>query len=103
MTLPSEWALGYARQASADFETFETLQTLPGIPNCHKLLFLQMACEKLCKAHLIASGTDPHALQSSHGYIAGPLPSVVRQQIVLLYADLKGTGGIQEMSRHLAR
>jgi hypothetical protein len=103
MTTPSEWALAYARQASADFDTFEALQVLPSIPNCHKLLFLQMACEKLCKAHLISSGTDPQALQTSHGYIAGPLPVVVRQQIVLMYASLKGTEGIQTLTRHLAR
>jgi hypothetical protein len=103
MTIPSEWALGYARQASADFETFEALQILPGIPNCHKLLFLQMACEKLCKAHLIASGSDPKALQSSHGYVAGPLPVVVRQQIVLMFSRLKGTEGIQTATRHLAQ
>jgi hypothetical protein len=103
MTAPSAWAYGYARQASADFDTFERLQTLGDIPDCHKLLYLQMACEKLCKAHLISSGTDPRSLQHSHGYVAGPLPVILRQQIVLMYADLKGTGGILTLTRHLAR
>jgi hypothetical protein len=103
MTTPSEWAYGYARLASADFSTYEALQALAAIPDCHKLLYLQMACEKLCKAHLISSGTDPQSLQHSHGYIAGPLPVIVRQQIVLMYADLKGTGGILAITRHLAR
>jgi hypothetical protein len=103
MTSSTDWAKAYARQASADFETFQSLQSSHTVPNCHKLLFLQMSCEKLCKAHLINSGTDPEALQTSHGYIANPLPVVIRQEIVLLRASLKGMGGVQQLTRHLAR
>ena len=44
------------------------------IPQCHKLLLLQMACEKLAKAHLIKGGRDPNTLQSSHATVAGTLP-----------------------------
>lgn len=43
-----------------------------------------MACEKLCKAHLCGNGTDPDDLQSSHAFIAGPLPIIVRQQFARL-------------------
>ena len=45
------WAVGYARQSQADFQTFEKLQPM-SVPECHKLQFLQMACEKLVKSHL---------------------------------------------------
>lgn len=41
-----------------------------------------MACEKLCKAHLIDRGTPPDQLQPSHGYVARPLPVILRQLIV---------------------
>ena len=62
--------------------SFKTLQSLQdvSIPECHKLQFLQMACEKLVKAHLCGSGTDPAALQASHAYVAKTLPVVLRQQ-----------------------
>ena len=75
----SAWSVGYARQAQADFATFETLQVMP-VPECHKLQFLQMACEKLVKAHLCSEGSDPANLQASHAYVARTLPVVLRQQ-----------------------
>jgi hypothetical protein len=73
------WAVGYARQSQADFQTFEKLQPM-SVPECHKLQFLQMACEKLVKSHLCAGKSDPADLQTSHAYIAGTLPVVLRQQ-----------------------
>ena len=82
MATNAEWAVGYARQAGADFATYLELQGNSSIPQCHKLQFLQMACEKLVKAHLIAGGTDPKTLQTSHAYVAGTLPVVIRQQLL---------------------
>lgn len=75
------WSVGYARQADADFNTFQFLQQAQGdVPQCHQLQFLQMACEKLVKAYLCGEGTDPATLQSSHAYVASTLPIVLRQQ-----------------------
>ena len=71
------------RQADADFTAFEFVQNLP-LPTCHKLHFLQMACEKLVKAHLCGVGTEPRTLQSSHAYVADTLPVVLRQQAVFV-------------------
>jgi len=62
MATNAEWALGYARQAEADFQTFEVIQNLD-IPECHKLQFLQMACEKLVKSHHCLDELDPRSLQ----------------------------------------
>ena len=53
MASPAQWAEGYARQADADFTTWTLLQGNTSVPECHRLLFLQMACEKLCKAHAV--------------------------------------------------
>ena len=66
-----------------DFVAWELYEKHPEAvaAECHKLHFLQMACEKLCKAHLIQRGTPPRDLQGSHGYIANPLPVVIREQM----------------------
>jgi hypothetical protein len=76
MSEPADWALAYARQAHADFRAWELYEQHPEAvaAECHKLLFLQMACEKLCKAYLIRAGTPPEALQTSHGYIILRIP-----------------------------
>jgi hypothetical protein len=102
MATPAEWAQAYARQADADFKTFQALQPLP-VPRCHKLLFLQMACEKLVKAHLCAAGTDPGTLQQSHAYIAGTLPVVLRQQALRLHFAGPRAREVLRQARRLAR
>src|SRR6266513_2554086 len=79
----AEWRVAYAKQAKVDLQTRNELLRLPAIPECQQLHFLQMACEKICKAYLCGQGTDPRTLQSSHAYIAGPLPVIARQQFAL--------------------
>lgn len=99
------WLKQYARQADADFRAWELLERHPEAlaADCHKLLFLQMACEKLCKAHLIGQGTSPSSLQSSHGYIAKPLPVVIREQLVDSQPNPKRRSSIVEHVKRLAR
>jgi hypothetical protein len=103
MATGAEWAAAYARQADADFQTFQRLQDLP-VPECHRLLFLQMACEKLVKAHLCGPvGTDPIALQTSHAYVARTLPVVLRQQAVSEnYRGTKAEATLN-VAKHLAQ
>jgi len=96
------WAQGYALQAGADLNTWFVLQTVTDVAECHRLLFLQMACEKACKAHLILGGSSPETLQTSHGYVANPLTIVIKQQILRLSASLKGMRGVMEHVRHVA-
>ncbi|MCI0459531.1 MAG: hypothetical protein L0Z62_21490 [Gemmataceae bacterium] len=100
MATGAEWSKAYARQADADLRAFEALQDVPGVSECHKLQFLQMACEKLAKAHLCGEGTDPANLQSSHAYIAKTLPIILKQ-----YATyIKYTGKkAREVLRHAKR
>jgi hypothetical protein len=49
----ADWVKAYARQADKDFVAWELYEKHPEAvaAECHKLHFLQMACEKLCKAH----------------------------------------------------
>lgn len=75
-----QWRVAYAKQAIADLRTREKLLEHPDLPDCQQLHFLQMACEKLCKAYLCGQGVDPETLRSSHAYISGPLPIIARQQ-----------------------
>lgn len=86
MTVPEDWARAFARQASADFRAWELYQDYPEAvaAECHKLLFVQMACEKLCKAHVIRAGIHkPKDVQASHGFIAKHLPSIIKEEIAI--------------------
>ncbi len=83
MSSADEWVRGYARQSQADFETFLKLQSRSDVPACHHLLFLQMACEKLVKAHLIHQGGDPAAYQTRHAYTARNLELVIRHELTI--------------------
>jgi hypothetical protein len=89
------WSQAYARQAEADFSTWAKLQPDLSIPECHKLLFIQMACEKLTKAHLCSQGSDPTDLQTSHAYIAKTLPIILRQRMNVTW--------VIKHAKHLAR
>jgi hypothetical protein len=102
MATSAGWSAAYARQADADFTTYEELQSL-SIPPCHKLQFLQMACEKLVKAHLCGEGTEPGTLQQRHAYIAGTLPVVLRQYALSIrFGGSKAKNVLKESAR-LAR
>jgi hypothetical protein len=103
MATHAEWSRGYARQAMADFERYQALEQAVSVQSCHKLLFLQMACEKLVKAHLCGSGTDPAALQTSHGYVAGTLPVVLRQEAVAVNFTGTHARWVMHHARHLAQ
>ncbi len=104
MSSAKGWGRAFAIQAKADFQTCNRLQGRRDVPTCHKLHFLQMACEKLCKAHLCKAGSDPVALQSSHRYIGKNLPVVVKQQLARLDRKVVGRDGYpMNQIRHLAR
>ncbi len=102
MATPVEWARGYARQAQADFHTWQALEENEDVHPCHRMLFLQMTCEKLCKARLIDEGTPPAALQTSQGYVANPLPVVIRAQLEFMGQNLRAKMGLLKFTRHLA-
>jgi hypothetical protein len=76
MSTSAEGASAFARQAAADLATWSHLSLSTGTPECHRLLFLQMACEKVTKAHLCRAGSKPEALQASHAYVALNLPII---------------------------
>jgi hypothetical protein len=103
MATAAEWAVGYARQARADFDTFNVLQPRVEVPDCHKLLFLQMTSEKLAKAHLCSGGHDPAPLQTSHAFVAAILPRVLRQELASINQKGKHVRDILKKAKFLAQ
>ncbi len=70
-----EWA--YAKQALSDLETREIL-VRGCAEKCHRLHFLQMAAEKICKAYLtMANGHEN--VRKTHAYVTRNLPVIARQ------------------------
>lgn len=45
------WASAFAVQSQSDWQVYDRLTAEPQIPVCHKLHYLQMACEKIAKAY----------------------------------------------------
>lgn len=75
-----QWARGYALQALSDLRAREALADA-NVEKCHRLHFLQMAAEKVCKAHLMAAadGIDRVGeIRKRHAHIAHPLPQIAR-------------------------
>lgn len=103
MATGAEWADGYARQADADLRLFDRLRADAAVADCHKLLLLQMACEKLVKADLCDSGSDPAVLQTSHAYTAANLPFVVQQVALLSGYGRRRAAAAFRFATHLCR
>jgi hypothetical protein len=59
MATAIEWTRGYARRALADLDRNEALESDGTALMCHRLQFVQMACEKLVKAYLCLQVPTP--------------------------------------------
>lgn len=103
MSTPKQWAQAYARQAQADLRTWHLLQLEPTVPSCHRLLFLQMACEKLSKAHLCMSGSQAASLQSSHAYSAKCLPKIIGTALFGSGLNARQVRNIVVHAKHIAQ
>lgn len=105
MSTPADWARAYARQADADLQAWEYFEDHKEavVTRCHPLLFIQMACEKACKAYLIHAGTPPADVQTSHGFIAGPLPTMIEWQLRQVQKEKSKAEGMMRHVRHLAQ
>src|ERR1700685_2243805 len=71
-----DWAKAYAKQALSDLDAREKLEST-GAHKCHRLHFLQMAAEKLCKAYLTTkNGHDK--VRKTHAYVERTLALIAR-------------------------
>jgi len=103
MSNVDDWQRAFARQARADFETWDGLQGQRDVPDCHKLHFLQMACEKLAKAHLCTEGSDPKKIQASHAYFARAFPRIAEYHYARIGNSRGKYKGVFKPLRQLAR
>ncbi len=76
---PAAWSRAYALRAKTDLSARDALLSVADLPACQQLHFLQMACEKVSKAHKCWGGTDPKEVQSSHAYAAKAIPLIAKQ------------------------
>lgn len=77
----SRWSSAFIRQAQSDLDAYERLAAT-SLPTCHRLHFLQMWLEKLCKAYLwlaATAETDLPEFRTSHNVIAKVLPTLIRE------------------------
>ena len=75
-----DWTRAFARQALSDLRARDVLEA-GNADKCHKLHFLQMAAEKVCKAFLIS--TKGHEkVRRSHAYVQKYIPIIARQAAV---------------------
>lgn len=74
----SSYATAFLKQSDADLRTYVRLSSLEEIPRCHRLQFLQMACEKLAKARLVATLAAEHDKLLSHKYIATTFKAMIQ-------------------------
>lgn len=70
------WVKAFARQALSDLIARNAL-VLAGVDKCHRLHFLQMAAEKICKAYLVSGNGHDH-VRKTHAYIQRNLPLIAR-------------------------
>jgi hypothetical protein len=70
------WSQAFAAQAASDLSAYEFLAK-KNLPVCHRLHYLQMWLEKLCKAYLWSIAEPPDDLLQKHNVIAKVLPSIV--------------------------
>lgn len=73
MRSPSQ---AFAEQAASDLEAYLLLAN-SSLPSCHRLHYLQMWLEKLCKAYLWLPDSANEELRTRHGVVEKILPRVI--------------------------
>lgn len=101
MSTRADWVRAYAKQAEADLRLYHACRDVSD--PCQRLMLLQMACEKACKAHLIDNGAAPHAVKASHAFVAGPLPVIIRAEARLTGRSYGATLWITDFAMRLGR
>jgi hypothetical protein len=95
----ASWSEAFAAQASSDMDAFLVLEG-SGLPSSHRLHYLQMWLEKLCKAYLWTQEDGAGELRFRHNVIARVLPSLIAK-----YGHRIGTGAYRDLTgiRQLCR
>jgi hypothetical protein len=71
------WSKAFAEQADSDLDAYLLLAT-SNLPSSHRLHYLQMWLEKLCKAYLWMPEAGALELRDKHNVIAKVLPGLIK-------------------------
>jgi hypothetical protein len=74
----ASWSHAFALQAASDLDAYGFLARST-LPVSHRLHYLQMWLEKLCKAYLWLPDADAGELRTKHNVIAKVLPSLIAE------------------------
>jgi hypothetical protein len=78
------FAEAFYRQAASDWQVYKLLAAAEGLPRCHALHYLQMACEKLAKAYRLRDTTaDVDAIASKHTGFAKFISAFLRSPALM--------------------
>jgi hypothetical protein len=71
------WSKAFAEQADSDLDAYSLLAA-SNLPSSHRLHYLQMWLEKLCKAYLWMPEAGADELRDRHNVIAKVLPRLIK-------------------------
>jgi hypothetical protein len=93
-------AEAFAIQAASDLDTYDVLSA-SALPSCHRLHYLQMWLEKLCKAYLwLPGGTED--LRMLHNVVAKVLPRMISEHWRRIgFEQRPDIGAIREVCREI--
>jgi hypothetical protein len=95
------WSEAFTVQAGSELDAFLLLEK-SGLPISHRLHYLQMWLEKLCKAYLWIPETGGEDLRFKHNVIARVLPSLIsRHRQRLGVRDDKDMSAIRRLCREI--
>jgi hypothetical protein len=100
--MPS-FAEAFRLQAVSDLQAYEALVPTQ-LPVSHRLHYLQMWLEKLCKAYLWLPGTDAEELRTRHQVVGAVLPRLVAERwrrIQAFEQQRPNMGGIRGLCREI--
>lgn len=93
------WSDGFAEQAASDLEVYEQLAS-GSLPQSHRLHYLQMWLEKICKAYIYKANMD--SLKGTHNVVAKVLPRLIDDQWRRLSAGKQpGMAEIRKICREI--
>jgi hypothetical protein len=82
------WAEAFLKQACSDYVILKSLNEQADVPECHRLHYLQMACEKLAKYHAcLGSDEKTKATQYALLPLIKQLPHMPQMRKLMGYAQ----------------
>ncbi|HWZ42888.1 MAG TPA: hypothetical protein VNW97_05400 [Candidatus Saccharimonadales bacterium] len=96
----ASWSEAFAAQARSDLDAYDFL-TASTLPSSHRLHYLQMWLEKLCKAYLWMPESGADELRTKHNVVAKVLPRLVSEHWRRIGGERRDIASIRELCREI--